>query len=995
MSIFEGPGPRVYSIASGRAFVDDLAATLLQEAGGDPAALAAMRVLLPTRRACRALADAFLRQSDGQAALLPRLMPLGDIDEDELGIHTGAVAEPGAGADVPPAMPSLARQLILARLIMALPGRQAQPEQAVGLAAELARLIDRLATEECEPARLKTLVPDDYSAHWQEVLAFLDILIERWPDILAGEGALDSTDRRGRLLRAEAARWQSAPPASPVIAAGSTGSIPATAALLKVVASLPKGAVILPGLDRDCGDDAWDALGPTHPQFGLKLLSQRLGIERSGVRPFPGNDMTAPRARLLADALRPAELELAPPPDADLIEGARRGLRRIDCKGPAEEAQVVALLMRQSLETPGATAALVTPDRGLARRVAAELRRWRIDVDDSAGTPLAATPAGAFLRLVADAIAERLAPVPLLALLKHPLAAGGMAAADFREMARTLEEAALRGPRPAPGIAGLREAIADDRRKARLLPLLDRVEERLKPLADLCRAGATPLRPVVEAHVAAAEALAATDAADGRTRLWSGDDGEAAAAFVGELAEALDRLGPLEGDRYPALFEQLIAGRVVRPRFGRHPRLFIWGLMEARLQRVDTVILGGLNEAAWPPEAESNPWMSRPMMAALGLEMPERRIGLTAHDFQQAFAAPNVVLTRAERVGGAETVPSRWLMRLDNLLARAEAGPLADTGENKQWLHWTATLDSPARYWPEEEEGKRRAPAPAPRPPAEARPNKLSVTRIETLIRDPYAIYARYVLGLKVLDPIDADPGAADRGNVIHEALGEFVKAHPGPLPDDAERRLIEIGREAFGGHLARPGVRAFWWPRFLTIAHWFVGWQRERLRDGWRSVLVEEEGAMTIDAIRGGFTLTAKPDRIDLNDAVGLSILDYKTGAPPSGKQVLSGLSPQLPLEALMALAGAFPGVPAERVVEMMYVRVSGGREPGIAKPLKFDVAEVIETTREGVQRLLVRFADAKTPYLSRPRPQFDARFGDYDHLARVQEWGAGGDDE
>lgn len=979
----------VYTIPAGTPFADALASELLTQTREAPENLAAMRLLLPTRRACRSLREAFLRRSGGRAMLLPRMTPLGDVDAAELALEGIGIGDAGTGllADalaLPPVIGGLRRTALLARLVRALPGRDSQPDQAAALAAELARLLDRFATERADLAALETLVPEDYARHWQEVLAFLRILTQQWPAVLHAEGTLDPAEHRNRLLAAQAELWRAPPPAEPVIAAGSTGSIPATADLLDVVSRLPEGSVVLPGLDRAMPDEAWEALGPTHPQFGLKLLLDRLGIGRGDVGDWPGTEAAPARATLLSAALLPAEVEPPEPPADDVLDAALDGIERIDCPGAREEASAVALVMRDALEVAGQTCALVTPDRDLARRVASELRRWGLEVDDSAGTPLGATPPGAFLRLVADAAAEGLAPVPLLALLKHPLGAGGLKPADFRRLARALDGQALRGPRPAPGIAGLRNALEETKGGHRLAPLVDRLEAALGPLVEALAAREADPVTLVRRHVAAAEALAATDSQDGALRLWAGDAGEAAAGFVAEALDGIGALGPVAGPRYAHLFEELLAGRVVRPRFGAHPRLHIWGLLEARLQQADVIVLGGLNEGSWPPEPESNPWMSRPMMADLGLAAPERRIGLTAHDFQQAFAARRVVLTRAYRIEGTPTVPSRWLMRLDNLLARAGRKlPAPDAAGHRPWLGWAEALDRPAAG------DVRRVNPPKPTPPAVARPRQLSVTQVETLIRDPYAIYARKVLRLEPLEPLDADPGAADRGILIHEAMERFLKTHPEALPDDAAAALVAVGRDVFATHLARPGVRAFWWPRFVRIAEWFAAFERQRRADGWRSVIVEQPGRIEVDGVEGGFTLTAKPDRIDRRAGVGLAVVDYKTGVVPTAKQVGAGLSPQLPLEAAMAMRGAFPGVEAEAVRQLLYLRLSGGQEAGREIDLDLDIAATAEAALAGLAKLAVKFADAETPYLSRPRPQFESRFGNYDHLARVKEWG------
>jgi len=990
------------------AFVDVLAAGIRDRVGGDPLALAGVTVLVPTRRARRSLSEAFLRQSEGRALLLPKMMALGDLDEDESLFAEGGMTADAGPLGVPEAVSGLRRQLLLSRLVLARDnddGGDTSPDQAANLGLELARLLDQVHTERLSFDGLTDLVPDEYAEHWRDTLKFLNILTEQWPKVLKGEDAIDAADRRNRVFDAQGRAWADAPPAGPVIAAGSTGSIPATAALLGIVAGLPQGAVVLPGLDLDATAAAWNALEDHHPQFGMAHLLARLGVERGDVGLWQAPGVTAApsaRARLVHAALTPAGTDAPAAPGKKEMEHALRGLARIDCPTPREEAAVIAMIMRRTLETPEKTAALVTPDRNLARRVAAELERWRIDIDDSAGRPLAQTPPGAFLRLTARMVADELAPVPLLAALKHPLAAGGMAPAAFRAQVRTLELHGLRGPRPAPGIDGLLAAVkagvkagrSRDKKKHRktaagLNAFLKGLQKIIASFAGVMDGSPHDLADILGAHVRMAEALAATDGAGdaaggGAARLWAGDDGEAAANFIAELKEAGRALESITAADYPALLETLMAGRAVRPRFGRHPRLHIWGLLEARLQQADVMILGGLNEATWPPEAKASPWMSRPMMKQFGLPVPERRTGLAAHDFVQAFAAPDVVLTRSERVDGTPTVPSRWLLRLDNLFEKqglenacAAPGP---------WLQWVAALDQP--------DESRQVSEPKPTPPLAARPRQLSVTRIETWIRDPYAVYARSILKLKPLDPIDSEPGAAERGTIVHKVLELFQETYPGDLPEDAERRLLGIGRKIFDDARVPPGVRAFWWPRFERIAGWFAQYERARRAAGYKTIGNEARGELMIAATAGPFTLTAVADRIDRRADVGLAVMDYKTGAAPTAPQVESGLSPQLSLEAAIAEAGGFDGIDAETVAQLVYLKVSGSRTPGEERVLNLDVAAVTAAVLERLTGLIERFDDPKQPYLSQRRPMFENRPGDYDHLARVKEWrGQGGD--
>jgi ATP-dependent helicase/nuclease subunit B len=989
--------PRVSSIASGVPFLDTLADGIAKAVDHDPLALSRVTVLLPTRRAGRALREAFLRRADGAPMLLPRLRPLGDVDDDELAMVGDN------GADLEPAIAPLRRKLMLARTILKLEsseGARTAP-QAVELAGELARLLDEVQTEQISFDALSRLVPDEYAEHWRRTVKFLEILTAVWPKILATEGAIDPAERRHRALTLLAERWEANPPREMIVAAGSTGSIPATARLLKVIAGLPNGHVVLPGLDRDLDEDGWKSIEATHPQFGLAQLLKFLEVDRADVTDWPSKPSeTAERVKLIGAALGPALSTAAWSDKLTLSADSLKGLTRVDAAHPQQEAQIIALLLREALETERRTAALVTPDRDLARRVSAELGRFGIGIDDSAGRPLATTPQATFLLLLAEAIVEGAAPAKLLAVLKHPLASGGIDTPQFRANARAVEMAVLRGPRPQPGLDALvallrAEAAAEEKKTRdpaellRLAAWLEGLATSARDFARLVAGDATPV-DLLHAHIALAEAWAASPEQSGAARLWVGEAGEALAEFAADLSDAARDFAPIPGTAYPAFFNQCLAGRVIRPVWGGHARLHILGPLEARMLSFDLTILGGLNEGTWPPEAGADPWMSRPMRSAFGLPAPERRIGLAAHDFAQACASPAVVLTRAARVGGTPTVPSRWLQRLDAVL---EAAKLQDHSLRRPEL----TL------WQDELDAVKPLPAatsPAPRPPVAARPRRLSVTEIETWRRDPYALYAKRILNLKALDPLDADPGAAERGMIVHAALDEFVRRYPDALPADAEQRLLEIGRAAFGPALDRPGVWAFWWPRFEAIAQWFIAHEVEWRREA-KPLVAEAKGRFVILARGGDFTLTGRADRIDRVTDGTLAIIDYKTGGAPDLKELAEGYLPQLPLEAAMARAGGFSGVPAASVSRLRYWHVPGGDPAGTEiavdgatygktrTPLP-DPMALADQALAGVTSLIDRFDDPATSYPARPRSDRALRYNDYAHLARVKEWSA-----
>lgn len=965
---------QLFTIPAEHPFLPSLAGALLRE---PPERLADHLILLPSRRACLALRDTFLELSSAPALLLPRLQPVGEVDLGELPLPL--VADSLALA--PPIDP-LRRRLLLARLVKA---RQEMPdEQAIRLATALAELLDLVQTERADLGRLKALLPEDLAEHWQEVVRFLGILDEAWPTLLAAEGAVDPATARNARLEAATAALLTTPPGAPVIAAGITGTVPAVADLLAAVLELPSGAVVLPGFDPSIEPETYAALGPTHPFFAMRRLLEQVGREPADVALWPA--LAPPRAararrELLAEIMRPsatAEAWQAMPTPAD---EAFAGLAVATTLGHAEEALLIAVRLRAALEQPGRRAALITPDRQLARRVAAELARWEIAVDDSAGVPLDQTPPGSLFLLVAHWLLGDGGPVQLLSALKHPLVLGGLPAGHLRRLARRLDRRVLRGPRRGRGLASLEAALAAAG-EAEALTWFQGFKAAAEPLLD---AGEGGLAAMVEAHVALVEWLAADETGDCRG-LWAKETGEALGEFLKRLIEAADGEPAPPMNAYPAVLAVLMGAEAVRPVGREHPRLMILGQLEARLVEAESVIVAGLNEGVWPRIAEPGPWLNRRLRDAMGLPPVEFQIGIAAHDLLLAATAADVLLTRAAKdQAGSPTVPSRWLQRLDTVLravGRAERLELP-----KKWLGWVAGLDRPAGPI-------RSIEPPAPRPPAAARPKDLWVTEIEKLMRDPYGVYARRILGLRQLDPLDADPGVREQGQIIHEVLERFVKRYPDALPADAADVLLGLGVEAFRRFDDQPEMQALWWPRFKVIAAWFLDQEQAR-RALLRRVTAESIGSLEVGE-GGRYTIRARADRLEVRETGALGIGDYKTGTVPSIKDIRAGLSPQLPLEAAIAEAGGFGGLSGAVQALEHWPLKAGLKAPAIkpaAKPE--DLEALIKSALEGVTALLDVFADPATPFFAVPRPEIAPRYNEYEHLARIKEWRGGGGHE
>ncbi|WNO52731.1 double-strand break repair protein AddB [Stakelama saccharophila] len=976
--------PLVYSIPPHRAFADALAAGLLRRYGKDHLAFARAVILVPNNRARQAITDAFVRRADG-GLLLPRLVAIGDPELDEA---AGPLVDPAGGAEpIPPAVDPLQRRLILARLVgeeRARAGAPIDAAEAVRLAGDLARTLDQLLVEEVDPAALRTLELDDLlSQHWRRSLSLFELVLDRWPEELARLGRIDLADRRRRLLDRVGRAWRAAPPPSFVCAAGITTAAPAVARLLRVVADLPQGMVLLPGLATTMPDAQWDALGPhepdpetgrrrraveTHPQFHLKLLLDRMGVNRGEVSMWRGggeHDAAPARSRAIANAMAPPQFTHdwtgLPPGERSLA-----GVRILDAAIPEEEAQAIAIALRQALEEPGRTAALVTPDRALARRVAVHCARWGIAVDDTAGQPLSLLPPGTLLLALADAAAQDFAPTPLLALLKHPLVQAGEGRTAWLDDVRRLD-LALRGPRPAGGLAGMEAHLAaEDVRDAQVrragLSAWQRIGPALAPLADAFAGGARALPVFVAALREAAQRLCG-DA------VWSRPEGRAAA----DLLERMERdaaLGPerVEGGSVAPMLRTLMDEIAVRPPQGGHPRLAIYGLLEARLQSADLMILGGLNEGVWPGLPAPDPWLAPRIRAELGLPGLERRIGLAAHDFAGALGAPDVLLTRARRDSSAPTIASRFWLRLEALSGGLK--PAADL------LAWAQAIDDPGDYRPAER--------PAPCPPVGERPRRISVTEVDRLKADPYAFYARRMLRLLPLDAVDADAGPAWRGTEVHRVLEAWARRDdcaPDRLHARAQAMLAE----------AHPLMRALWAPRLMEAVDWIAATIAEQQRAGRAVVDVERKGGITVS----GVDLSGTYDRIDRLADGTLAIIDYKTGKPPSAKAVRAGFSLQLGLLGLIAERGGFEGV-SGTATAFEYWSLSRNRDGGfgyIESPVDpkkrepIPAEDFVAIAADNFRAEAAKYLTGGDPFTAKLHPEY-APYADYDQLMRRDEW-------
>lgn len=965
----------IFNIAQSCSLVDVLAKKFSRIYADNPLELANVLFLLPNRRACVSLRDAFVRDNGLKPSILPQIVPIADADEDEIFLNGSANSE--VLRQLPPAIDNYERLFLFTRLIISKPAEYGLPEmtfaQAFALAQDLAKLMDVFYNEQLSFDGLKNLVPEQYAVHWQETLNFLQIISKYWPQILQERGLCDMVNRKNALLKAQAEIWQNNKPSGQVVAAGITALFPGLKQLLKTIKNLPNGEIYFYGLDKQLEDEAWEQADESHPQYELKQLLEFLQISRFEVKDAvkPHN---AAREKLVSEMMRPAlsTLEWRSLSADSLPSEATENLHLITTEDMGQEASAIAVIMRDTLNTASKTAALVTTDRNLARRVAAELERWQIKIDDSAGKPLHLTPVGIYLRSILEVLEADFSDSSVLALLKSPFIRLNSDLASVRRRVRDYE-LALR----TPAYSGIKKEIPE-----KLLQDVVLLKQTIRPLAELYANPQADFTALLQTHLQVAEALSGSKNGGGDKVLWRGDDGRKAAALFSKVLPQLKVLEQIDPKQYAAVLTRLMATETVRPLYGTHPRLKILGPIEARFNQYDVVIIGEVNEGVWPVLPSSDPWMSRPMKKDFGMPLPEKAIGVMAADFCQLMCAPEVYLTRAKRVTGTPMNKSRWLLRLETVLKAY--GKEAETLLDYKYTSLARLQDTPAV--------QDKIVVPAPKPPIESRPRRLSASWLERLICDPYSVFAAKILRLKQLDAPDKDLSFADYGNLIHGILEEFNTKFPQELPSDAREQLINIGLNKFQSAEISAELRAFWWPSFVKTVDWVLA-QEAICRPDIKQIYNEVEGQMEFAAPAGPFIAEARADRLNFNKDGSIDIIDYKTGSIRSNKQVHAGYAPQLPIEGLIAASGGFSKngrkIPTGKVNKLSYWRL-GNKITEITETDK-----VLVQTRENLQKLISAFDFETTPYLARPNPKYVPKYSEYDHLERIKEWATEEDDE
>ncbi|VAW02161.1 FIG041266: ATP-dependent nuclease subunit B [hydrothermal vent metagenome] len=1008
----------VFYIPAGVPFLNSLARAILSgklpvPGGPQPqhTDLARWTILLPTRRATRALMQAFMDEGKGTAQLLPRIQPLGDVDEGELALSTFF---PGsAPGSLPDAISGLEQQFVLFELIHIWARQHADnplakmldnsAAHAFDLARSLATLVESFEISNVDIKIIETLFDGEFAQHRQQILAFLDIVRKQLPEKMSVMGKIGISERRNLLMQAQTEFLASRKAPGPVIAAGSTGSIPATAQLLSCIASMENGAVVLPGLDRSLDEDSWNCLPEHHPQFGMRELLGKMSIARDDIAILPGA-LESPGGQaknwLASELMRPADTtdqwREAVTKSRQTLLDATGDITVLDAEDLREQSLAIALIMRHGLEEKQ-TIALVTPDRQLARNVKTELSRWNIEIDDSAGEPLKYSPHATFLLLLLEAGSSRFSPLALKSLLFHPLSCFATDKEHRDDLFTKFEIGLLRSEFTYDGLQGLHQLsekltsfsvenpyahpafkhLTENDWQA-ILQLSEQLLGTLEPLSGFAEQNLRlPLSELITRHLQVAEAACHSE--HNPNVLWQGDAGEKLSEIFSALQAAAHLAPTMTGQEYTMLIEQQLSQTVVRPRLVQQGRLAIYGLLEARLISTDVVILGGLNETVWPPIAEVDPWLTRPQLRNAGLTIPERKVGLSAHDFAQGFCARQVYLTYSKKLNNAPAVPSRWILRLNALLTAAGVKDACNNDPQYPWLEWARQLDRPQSFQP-----TRR---PSPKPPIDLRPVNFSVSGIETLLKNPYAFFADKILKLKPLDPLTQQAGAADRGNIVHAGLHHFIQTYHDHLPEHASKLLLADFERIAREKISDATLRAFWQPQFVRMAEWFID-QEVLLRRNQKNSFLETSGQYSFKISDTSYLLTARADRLDLLDDQTVRIIDYKTGTLPNTKEGTKDFSPQLLLEAVICSQGGFKKIPRASVSSLVYIKLSGGVPAGSVVSAKGDIGLMAENADKGMKLLLSTYRVATQPYRANAEPAREDVEYDYDYLSRWREW-------
>ena len=956
--------------------------------------LSDITIFLPTKKSRLELADIFNKKLNG--ALLPDIKTFGDEKEEESVFLPPNNLAPFDLEPLPKAISTIRRSLILSKLTQGyLKEKPLSSSQVFALSSSLSSLIDDCHIEDVKIENLKNITPDNLSENWQENLEFLKIAFDVLPHILKEENLIDIALLQKIKLQRQAENLENIYKNKPIIAAGSTGSVLATAKLLKAITKLKRGVVVFPSLDISLSNETLKTLSDkktnphSHPQYVLVETLKNLGAKLGDVKELAPKKNTT-RTNIIRSSLalmnESANWANIRKKYQDDIKTAFKDISFIGADNDELQARAIAFATYDFL-IKNKSVGIISPNRNLARRISVELKRFNIEVDDSAGTPLFHTPIMRFARQVITLVKGNFSSLDLVALLQNKFTHFALSRAEINKRAQWLEYALLRGQNPKEGIDGLRIALKQNLNNENPYAPLKLSEKQGEELSDLFDRLEITLNPLIVLFSNKKIKIAQFANVFERVILDivkdENDDLKILQNWLQNLSKEDENIN-LEVDVFDieSSLQSLMANISSHAKTAFNAPVNIWGQLEARLQNKDLMILAGLNETIWPKIADPGVWLSRNMAVELGLEPKEKRIGQAAHDFEMALGNENVIISYAKRKGVDPIQPSRFLQRLSAFIGDEISQECQKKGDI--WLEKALNIDFCENVTP--------ALRPSPNPKKALRPKSLSVTEIETLMRSPYDIYAKYILNLKPLDPLGMKPDARNRGNIIHAIFEQFIKEKIDINSKEAFEDIMKIAKENFAS-LNNPSQEILHFKRFENIAREFIKFEKIRDKEI-KKRNAEVKGNWKLNGADPIFTLRGKADRIDILNNGELEILDFKTGSIPDAKDMRGFFAPQMLLEAAMAREGAFKNIIPAKIASLKYIKLSFSPKSFEITDYKFEkntnldlaVDKIIERLSRHVHEYLL---NDKTPMSARIFPNLNQKFiGNYEHLSRTGEW-------
>lgn len=932
----------IYSVSFSQLFLGSIADYLLSRTSDF--ALSEWTVYLPTRRSCMVLEETLFQKNPQTSFILPRIVALGETTPEELILMSSELVE--ELSLLPAVIRPSRRRLLLATLIekFRYSERGMGADLALKWADKLTAILDEMRTHDVNLKTLKEIGPvSGHAEHWEKIHTFLSLVSNHWDSILEEEQAVESITWQKRILDAYAHFLKTQGTRKPIMIAGSLGTIPSTANLIQAISKLPNGVVVLPGLEKI---KQKEPVSPRHPQFFLFALLEKLDINPCHVE-------------YLTDTQHfDTDTSCHKKSEFQGIEIQCENLSYMEASDQAEEARLVAISIRKALEEGKKKIVCVATDQALLKRINTELEVWDIVPLSPQSRSLIDTNLGSFLHLVTLGLSNPFPVVALASLCKHALS-------KKTEDWNLFERYILRKWTGSYSLQALDYAVQRAENQMDLdtwNQVADFYNQLKKLLMD--RDGTHSLKYYLKKIDTFLRWLAEHD--EPAESLFLILCPEEAESFQ-TLWEDLHKSGDLEivhpqnlSDVFFTLLQQPYQALVG----GHTQEVLLLPPADARFIDADLKILAGLNEGVWPLEPPKDPFFTYNMRQSLKLPPLESKIGQSAHDFLSCLCGPgDKLITRSLRIGGVPSIPSRFLSYL-HLGLKRKGLKLHSSNELKQW--------SRDLYLPPQ---KITLGIPAPCPPANLRPNRLSVTEIGLLLKDPYSIYAKHILKLTELNFFSNQHQYRSFGIFVHECLHEWNR----DFNKTEAPSFLNRAKFLFGLHFGSWEENRFWWEKFLNLLKWVS------LQSPWSNTVTEIRGEIVLPIGDHLFTLFGKADRIDWNEQ-SLRIIDYKTGGVPSGSSVKSGESPQLLLEALIFYKNGFSGLPIAPLTSLEYWGVL--TEEKVI--LKDDLNLFISNIEQRLQKLMTSFLNDSTPYLSYPKGKLSDY--SYDHLSRFQEWHMGG---